>query len=115
MGLGTIMVRPESTLSLGLSNGVFLAVARALSIILYKLNLTMSAQLTSGATFALYKPMNPPVIHTPANFLVSWVADKCNIVFCVPAFIEVCRGLPHRAPSLVLRSCVACAGMGARP
>ncbi|KAJ7171157.1 acetyl-CoA synthetase-like protein [Mycena filopes] len=40
---------------------------------------------SSGAIFALYpKPMIP----TPANFMASWIADKCDIVFCVPVFIE---------------------------
>ncbi|KAJ7910491.1 acetyl-CoA synthetase-like protein [Mycena leptocephala] len=43
--------------------------------------------LTSGAIFAIYNPK--PVIPTPANFLASWVTDKCDIVFCVPVFIEV--------------------------
>lgn len=46
-------------------------------------------QVTSGATFALYKPVTPPAPPTPGNFLENWKATKCNIVFCVPVFLEV--------------------------
>ncbi|KAF7797380.1 hypothetical protein EIP86_008575 [Pleurotus ostreatoroseus] len=44
--------------------------------------------ITSGATFVLYKPVSPPAPPTPANFLESWTAAKCNIVFCIPVFLE---------------------------
>ncbi|CDO69440.1 hypothetical protein BN946_scf184791.g35 [Trametes cinnabarina] len=48
--------------------------------------------LTSGATMALYPPISPPAVPTPANFLEAWVACRCDIVFCVPVFIEVYCG-----------------------
>ena len=49
----------------------------------------MQWQLTTGVTFAIYNPLLAPVMPTPANFMASWVADRCNIVFCVPVFVEV--------------------------
>ncbi|KAJ6507578.1 acetyl-CoA synthetase-like protein [Mycena vulgaris] len=42
--------------------------------------------LFTGVTAAIYKP--EPIIPTPANFLASLVADRCEIIFCVPVFIE---------------------------
>ncbi|KAJ6625067.1 acetyl-CoA synthetase-like protein [Mycena sp. CBHHK59/15] len=51
-----------------------------------------------GATFAVYNPK--PTIPTPANFLKSWVADKCDIVFCVPVFIEAWAQDPANLPKL---------------
>ncbi|KAJ7732697.1 acetyl-CoA synthetase-like protein [Mycena metata] len=42
---------------------------------------------TSGAIFAVYNPFKP-IVPTPANFMASWMADKCDIVFCVPVFLE---------------------------
>ncbi|KAJ7649210.1 hypothetical protein B0H17DRAFT_1147835, partial [Mycena rosella] len=42
--------------------------------------------LSTGATFAVYKP--ELIIPTPANFLTSVVADQCDIVLCVPVFVE---------------------------
>ncbi|KAJ7105399.1 acetyl-CoA synthetase-like protein [Mycena crocata] len=53
---------------------------------------------TSGAIFAVYKPK--PIIPTPVNFLASWVADKCDIVFCVPVFIEAWAQDPTNIPKL---------------
>ncbi|KAJ3557933.1 hypothetical protein NM688_g1205 [Phlebia brevispora] len=49
---------------------------------------TLLWPLTSGATFALYKPTSPPTVPTPSNFLKSWSASGCHIVFCIPVFIE---------------------------
>ncbi|KAJ6494041.1 acetyl-CoA synthetase-like protein [Mycena vitilis] len=55
--------------------------------------------LSSGAVFALYNP-NTLVVPTPSNFLASWVADKCDIVFCVPIFIEAWAQDPANVPKL---------------
>ncbi|KZT21918.1 acetyl-CoA synthetase-like protein [Neolentinus lepideus HHB14362 ss-1] len=49
---------------------------------------SLMVSLSSGAIFAVYKPSLSPTVPTPANFLSSWVSDKCNIVFCVPVFVE---------------------------
>ncbi|TBU40122.1 hypothetical protein BD309DRAFT_1082947 [Dichomitus squalens] len=56
--------------------------------------------LSSGSTFALYKPIVPPAPPTPANFLASWVADRCDIVFCVPVLIEAWARDPANIPTL---------------
>ncbi|KAJ7171136.1 acetyl-CoA synthetase-like protein [Mycena filopes] len=52
-----------------------------------------------GAIFAVYNPLKP-VIPTPANFLASWVADKCDIVFCVPIFLEAWAPDPKNVAKL---------------
>ncbi|KAJ7742651.1 acetyl-CoA synthetase-like protein [Mycena maculata] len=54
--------------------------------------------LSSGAIFAVYSPT--PIIPTPANFLASWIADECDIVFCVPVFIEAWAQDPRNIPKL---------------
>ncbi|TBU58486.1 acetyl-CoA synthetase-like protein [Dichomitus squalens] len=54
----------------------------------------------TGSTFALYKPIVPPAPPNPANFLASWVADRCDIVFCVPVFIEAWARDPANIPTL---------------
>ncbi|KAJ7078089.1 acetyl-CoA synthetase-like protein [Mycena epipterygia] len=61
---------------------------------------TMIWPLSSGAIFALYNPNQKGIIPTPANFLASWVADKCDIVFCVPVFIEAWAQDPTNIPRL---------------
>ncbi|KAJ7446333.1 acetyl-CoA synthetase-like protein [Mycena latifolia] len=47
---------------------------------------TYTWPLFTGVTAAVYKP--EPIIPTPANYLVSLVADRCDIVLCVPVFIK---------------------------
>ena len=42
-----------------------------------------------------FRPSSPPVMNTPENVLNAAVATKCVGMFCVPAFIEVCSGLPE--------------------
>ncbi|KAJ7136795.1 acetyl-CoA synthetase-like protein [Mycena epipterygia] len=54
----------------------------------------------SGAIFAVYSPRPRPTIPTPANFLASWIADNCHIVFCVPVFIEAWAQDPKNIPRL---------------
>ncbi|KAL7277648.1 hypothetical protein ACG7TL_008575 [Trametes sanguinea] len=43
---------------------------------------------------------------TPANFLDAWVACKCNIVFCVPVFIEAWARDPANLPKLQALDCI---------
>lgn len=38
---------------------------------------------------ACFKPAYPPTIPTPDTFLREIIATKCQIVFCVPIFVEV--------------------------
>ncbi|KAJ6595668.1 acetyl-CoA synthetase-like protein [Mycena vulgaris] len=65
--------------------------------------------LSSGAIFALYTP-GKAMIPTPANFLASWVADKCDIVFCVPVFIEAWAQDPANIPRLKALDCIVFSG-----
>lgn len=37
----------------------------------------------------MFKPTTPPVVPTPEVFLDALVATRSEIVYCVPAFIEV--------------------------
>ena len=46
-------------------------------------------QVYTGVTWSMFKPCTPPVLPTPEVFLDSVVATKTEIVYCVPAFIEV--------------------------
>ncbi|KAJ7485527.1 acetyl-CoA synthetase-like protein [Mycena latifolia] len=64
---------------------------------------------SSGAIFALYNPRKP-TIPTPANFLASWVADKCDIVFCVPVFIEAWAQDTNNIPRLKALECIVFSG-----
>src|SRR5882762_5033859 len=55
-------------------------------------------------TVAAFKPTSPPVIPTPETFLEQIVAMKCDIIICVPSFIEVCskyERLPTSSRTLV--------------
>ncbi|KAJ7634824.1 acetyl-CoA synthetase-like protein [Roridomyces roridus] len=64
--------------------------------------------LWSGAIFAIYKPK--PIIPTPANFLDSWTADKCDIVYCVPAFVEAWAQDTDNVPKLAALDSIVFAG-----
>ncbi|KAH9889260.1 acetyl-CoA synthetase-like protein [Cubamyces lactineus] len=66
--------------------------------------------LTSGAAFALYPPTLSPTVPTPANFLDAWTACKCNIVFCVPVFIEAWARDPANLPTLKALDCIIFSG-----
>ncbi|KAI0708459.1 acetyl-CoA synthetase-like protein [Earliella scabrosa] len=66
--------------------------------------------LSTGATFALYKPILPPITPTPANFLESCIADKCDIVFCVPVFVETWARDPKNLPVLQSLDAIVYAG-----
>ncbi|OJT07922.1 hypothetical protein TRAPUB_1201 [Trametes pubescens] len=50
--------------------------------------MTMTWPLISGMTCALYPPVHPLIVPTPANFLAAWQACNCDIVVCMPVFIE---------------------------
>lgn len=65
--------------------------------------------LSSGAIFALYNPKKP-MIPTPGNFLASWVADRCDIVFCVPVFIEAWAQDNNNIPRLKALDCIVFSG-----
>ncbi|RPD57315.1 acetyl-CoA synthetase-like protein [Lentinus tigrinus ALCF2SS1-7] len=71
---------------------------------------TLIWPLSSGAVFAIYKPTLPPTIPTPANFLSAWEADKCDIVFCVPVFIEAWGRDPSNLPALQALDCIVYSG-----
>ena len=45
-------------------------------------------QVYSGVTLVVFKPSNPPVTPTPEAFLESILTTECDMLFCVPAFIE---------------------------
>lgn len=40
-------------------------------------------------TWTMFKPTTPPVLPTPEAFLDSLIATRSEIVYCVPAFVEV--------------------------
>ncbi|KAH9851134.1 acetyl-CoA synthetase-like protein [Lenzites betulinus] len=61
---------------------------------------TLVWAVSCGATFALYPPIDPPTIPTPANFLAAWQACECDIVFCMPAFIEAVARDPANVAAL---------------
>ncbi|KAI0819209.1 acetyl-CoA synthetase-like protein [Trametes gibbosa] len=67
---------------------------------------TMIWPVSSGSTFALYAPQPSPKMPTPANFLADWIACKCDIVFCIPAFIEAWARDPANLPSLQALDCI---------
>ncbi|KAI9059888.1 acetyl-CoA synthetase-like protein [Trametes sanguinea] len=65
---------------------------------------------TSGAIFSVYPPVSPPVVPTPANFLEAWLACKCDIVFCVPVFVEAWARDPANLPKLKALDCIVYCG-----
>jgi hypothetical protein len=46
-------------------------------------------QICCGVVAACFKPSNPAVVPSPDVYLDSIEATACDIVFCVPAFVEV--------------------------
>ncbi|EIW54137.1 acetyl-CoA synthetase-like protein [Trametes versicolor FP-101664 SS1] len=64
------------------------------------LKLIYNKQLASGLICALYPPVSPLIVPTPANFLVAWRACKCDIVVCMPVFIEALVRNPANLPAL---------------
>ncbi|KAI0669500.1 hypothetical protein C8Q78DRAFT_1080217 [Trametes maxima] len=62
--------------------------------------MTITWPLSCGATFALYPPTYPPTVPTPLNFLAAWTTCKCDIVVCIPAFIEALARDESRLPAL---------------
>ncbi|KAI0629577.1 acetyl-CoA synthetase-like protein [Trametes polyzona] len=49
---------------------------------------SMTYPLSCGAVFAVYPPVRPLPVPTPSNYLAGWQACKCDIIFCVPVFVE---------------------------
>lgn len=43
---------------------------------------------------------------TPANFLASWRADRCDVVFCIPVFIEAWARDPNNLDALKALDCI---------
>ncbi|KAI0325861.1 acetyl-CoA synthetase-like protein [Cubamyces sp. BRFM 1775] len=66
--------------------------------------------LTSGATFSFYAPVLPQPVPSPANFLAAWTACKCDIVFCIPIFIEAWARDPANLPLLKSLDCIVFSG-----
>ncbi|KAI0629576.1 acetyl-CoA synthetase-like protein [Trametes polyzona] len=50
--------------------------------------ITMIFPLSCGAVFAVYPPVRPLTVPTPASYLAGWQACQCDAIFCVPVFIE---------------------------
>ncbi|KAI0325855.1 acetyl-CoA synthetase-like protein [Cubamyces sp. BRFM 1775] len=48
----------------------------------------INAPISTGAIVAVYPPIWPPTVPTPANFLQAWTACKCDIILCIPPFLE---------------------------
>lgn len=55
-----------------------------------------------GITLSNFTPNNPPVVPTPDRVYNSAIATKSKLIFCVPAFLEVC---PHLFPANLHRHC----------
>lgn len=53
----------------------------------------------AGFAVASFKPRTPYAIPTPDNVLSSAIATKCNVVMCVPAFVEVRFVFNNASPS----------------
>ncbi|KAI0708460.1 acetyl-CoA synthetase-like protein [Earliella scabrosa] len=66
--------------------------------------------LSTGAIFALYKPVLPPITPTPANFLECCISDKCRVIFCVPVFVETWARDPKNLPVLQSVDAIAYGG-----
>jgi len=52
-------------------------------------------------TMATFEPRSPPVIPTPENFLEGVIVTKCDMIFCVPSFTEVCFKYEHSCHELI--------------
>lgn len=57
-------------------------------------------QTMVGVTLSNFTPKNPPVVPTPDRVYSSAIAAKSKLIFCVPAFLEVC---PHSLPTKLSR------------
>lgn len=44
----------------------------------------------AGVTLSNFRPVDPPVVSTPDRVYQSAIATKSRLIFCVPAFLEVC-------------------------
>ncbi|KAI0743085.1 acetyl-CoA synthetase-like protein [Daedaleopsis nitida] len=63
-------------------------------------SLMLTWSLYVGCTWSMFKPCTPPVFPSPDAFLDSLVATKCEIVYCVPAFVEVWARDPENMPRI---------------
>ncbi len=57
-----------------------------------------------GMTWTMFKPSWPAVLPTPETFLDSLIATRSEIVYCVPAFIEVSARFVPQACRVVTRN-----------
>lgn len=64
----------------------------------------------SGLIMGCFKPASPPVIPTPDVFLQGLVATRCQLVYCVPVFVEAWARLPENLPILRTLKCIIFAG-----
>ncbi|KZV70689.1 acetyl-CoA synthetase-like protein [Peniophora sp. CONT] len=71
---------------------------------------TQIRQLVSGCIFALYEPTVPPTLPTPDNFYAAWTACNCDIVFCIPVFIEAWARDPAKISALSALDCIVYSG-----
>ncbi|KAI8971004.1 acetyl-CoA synthetase-like protein [Trametes punicea] len=70
----------------------------------------LECTVSCGATFALYPPVFPPTVPNPANFIAAWKACKCDVVICIPAFIEALSQNPDNLPALKALDCLIYSG-----
>ncbi|TFK32327.1 acetyl-CoA synthetase-like protein [Crucibulum laeve] len=64
----------------------------------------------SGSIMACFKPSSPPVFPTPEIFLKSLIETECQLVFCVPAFVEAWASTPENLPILQALKAIIYAG-----
>lgn len=54
-----------------------------------RLPYSKALQASSGTVMAAFEPKSPAVVPTPDNLFKAAVATNSDVIFCVPAFIEV--------------------------
>ncbi|KAL7277654.1 hypothetical protein ACG7TL_008581 [Trametes sanguinea] len=66
----------------------------------------LAGKRIAAHTNPIYLAVSPPIIPTPSNFIASWIAGKCDIVFSVPVFIEAWARNPAHIPALSSLDCI---------
>ncbi|KAK0463111.1 uncharacterized protein EV420DRAFT_1618923 [Desarmillaria tabescens] len=54
----------------------------------------------TGVIMAVFRPGWPPIIPTPDRVFSGPIATKCNLMFCVPAFLDNWAKVPQRVEKL---------------